>query len=136
MITAEVLHSASLVLGEGPITLGGDQFACVDIRRGQVLQVDLNGGLPVTRTLDGPVSALVLLDDGDLLVARRDTVETLGSSKDRVQLPEQSARLRMNDGEPDPSGRFVVGTMADPVRPSAGALRSGDLGQQFRPAIP
>lgn len=132
MTIAVRLSQAGLVLGEGPISLGGDRFACVDIRRGLVLEGDLDGSLIELRRLDGPVSALAQLDDGSLLVATRHGIETLEQPPDTVRLTESDPRIRMNDGKPDPRGRFVVGTMADPVLANAGALWSFSDGRATR----
>jgi sugar lactone lactonase YvrE len=132
MTTAERLNQAGLILGEGPISLGEDRFACVDIRRGLVLEGNLDGSLTELRRYDGPVSALAELDDGGLLVATRHGIETLAQPPESVQLPESNPKVRMNDGKPDPRGRFIAGTMADPVLPHAGDLWSFANGRATR----
>ncbi len=124
MTTAERLTAATLHLGEGPVALGDDRFACVDIRTGTVYEGDLTGRLEAIGRFDGTVGSIAPTSTGDLVVARQQSVELLSRPERRIDLPPQSSEIRLNDGKADPDGRFVVGTMAEPVATGAGALWS------------
>jgi sugar lactone lactonase YvrE len=124
MTTAERLAAAGLVLGEGPIHLGGGRYACVDIRQRKIFGGDLDGEIAEIRSFDEPVSAVCLLDDGKYLVAKGTSVEILDHPQRTIRLPKAASDVRLNDGKADPAGRFVAGTMADPPRTGAGTLWS------------
>jgi len=115
-IALDVVHQ----LGEGPIWDPEEQrLAWVDITGGNVMtgQVVDQGIALVTRThVDRFASAVVPAQDGSLLVAgatqlfrvqpRGRTVEpildVLGGSTER----------RLNDGQCDPAGRFLIGSLS------------------------
>lgn len=117
----EPLVDAGLALGEGPISLGEDRYACVDIRGGKVLGGSLDGDLVVLAECRRP-SALALLPDGTLAVAAGTGLSLIGDDRTRIDVPAQASDIRLNDGKVDPRGRFVAGTMADPPREGAGSL--------------
>lgn len=106
-------------LAEGPVwdTVAA-RIIWVDILAGLVLEGELSGGvLAETRrhTFDGMVGAAVPAADGSLLVASHDRLVILGhdgSRRDGPRLIEDGKRSRTNDGGTDPSGRFLIGTLA------------------------
>jgi len=126
--TADVLVPAQMTLGESPIRLGEhDGFACIDIRRGEVHIGDLENGLTSSRRIGAPIGAIAATTDKRLLAAGRDGIMVIDGDE-RIDVPQPADDLRFNDGQPDPFGRFVCGTMADPPRAGAGALWSFQAG--------
>ncbi len=125
---AELFASTEMTLGEGPIRVGdGDGFGCVDILEGAVHVGDLASGITSTHRQGGTVGAIAETADGRLLAARIDDVVVIGG-EERILVSRPADDLRFNDGQPDPVGRFVCGTMADPPRPGAGTLWSFESG--------
>jgi sugar lactone lactonase YvrE len=124
MTSAERLAPAGLVLGEGPIRLDAHLYACVDIRGHTIHEGDLDGGFAETHRFDTNVTAICLLDDGDLLAAVGTSIEVVGRPDRTIDLPAQAPDIRLNDGKADPAGRFLAGTMADPPRTGAGTFWS------------
>ena len=109
--------------GEGPIWLGAQGLAVLDMLAGDVVLLDARGQRARVVHVDDVVAAVrprrggyvagiergfCLLDD-DLAVT------------DRVDAWSDPA-LRMNDGGCDPHGRFWCGSMAYDLTPSVGAL--------------
>src|SRR4051812_9228635 len=90
----------------------------VDILGGAVLEGSLDDGrIEVTgrHAFDGMVGAVAVGDDGTLLVAAQERLVVVrpdGSRTDGPRIVPAGARRRLNDGAPDPAGRFLVGTMA------------------------
>jgi sugar lactone lactonase YvrE len=123
-IQADVALPAQAELGEGPVW---------DERRQELLFVDItgrrvhifrpDGGLHRSFEVGAPVGAVVLRDDGGLLLAAHDTFLVAGpdgAPQARFGAFRADGELvRFNDGKVDPAGRFVAGTMhwgaSDPV---------------------
>lgn len=106
-------------LAEGPFwDPVREQVLWVDIRRGQVLAGSLrpSGAINVTQTVGfpGTVGAVAPTADGDWLVAGADRLFMRTADGEVVPgprlLPASSGR-RLNDGKPDPAGRYVVGSL-------------------------
>lgn len=125
---AERLVAAGLILGEGPISTGGDRFACVDIRGFAVHGGALDGSFDTLHAFESPVSSICLTHDDHLLATVGTELRALEGAE-VIALESPDADIRLNDGKPDPSGRFVGGTMAEPPRPGAGRLFSFDRGR-------
>ena len=126
MFQLEKLTTSNAELGEGPMwDADSQQIIWVDILKGQINQVDLNGNIGIPVLLDEAVGAVAQTESGNLIAATPSGLVDIEKSKIVCQLPNQDPNLRMNDGKADPSGRFVGGTMTfgDP-EPKAGSLWS------------
>jgi sugar lactone lactonase YvrE len=116
-----VAHPATdeaFVLGEGPVwDAPRERLLWVDIRSGLVLVGRLvDGGIEVTDRLafPGTVGAVTVSDDGSLLVAAQEhlvIVDPSGQRTDGPRILAEGTGRRLNDGKPDPAGRFLVGTL-------------------------
>lgn len=127
---AELLSPVDAELGESPVWRreSGDIF-WVDILRGDIHRLMLDGEDQIAATFEEPVGALVLGPNGEVVAATpRGLVRLDGSTV--TSLERDSDDLRMNDGKADPAGRFVGGTMTiGSPRPGAGSLwRFDELG--------
>src|SRR5215218_5483421 len=106
-------------LAEGPLwDAGRRRLLWVDILAGAVLEGALaDGRIEVTgrHDFDGMVGAVVVADDGTLLVAGQEGLAVVRSDGTRLDGPRvvpAGAKRRLNDGKTDPAGRFLVGTMS------------------------
>lgn len=113
---AEVALDAGCLVGEGPVW---------DEREQELLFVDITGervhffrpGDRSHRSFDvgRPVGAVVLREDGDLVLAAHDAfflVERDGNGLRRFgSVDIDGRRVRFNDGKVAPDGRFLAGTM-------------------------
>lgn len=108
------------VLGEGPVwdpTRGVLHW--VDIRRGTAFtgEVTREGAVTIVDRVKfpGDVAAMAVAETGDWLLAIDGALVRRSASGDvtvgPIVLPADSGR-RLNDGKPDPAGRFVVGSLA------------------------
>jgi sugar lactone lactonase YvrE len=117
--TARMANTETCELGEGPVwDAARNRLLWVDIRRGLVLVGELREEAAVEIVdrvaFAGTVGAVAVAESGDWLVAGGE--ELLIRSADGAVtrgprlLPAGSGR-RLNDGRPDPAGRFVVGSL-------------------------
>ncbi|MBT5852008.1 MAG: SMP-30/gluconolactonase/LRE family protein [Acidimicrobiaceae bacterium] len=124
---ASILSRVGAELGEGPLWRSETaEVLWVDVLRGEVHALDLGGNDRLVATLGEPVGAIALDNDGRVLAA---TPRGLTDLDGRLvaSIPLEAEDLRMNDGKPDPFGRFVGGTMTlDQPREGAGSLWSLD----------
>lgn len=114
-----VANEAFHVLGEGPTwDAARGRLLWVDIRRGLVLvgRLDPDGLIEILERVgfDGTVGAVATAKDGSWIVAGSErllirTVEGEVLPGPRL-VPGDSGR-RLNDGKPDPAGRFAVGSL-------------------------
>jgi sugar lactone lactonase YvrE len=116
-----VAHSATeeaFVLGEGPVwDARRRRLLWVDIRSGLVLVGRLHdAGIEIIDRLEftGTVGAVASAADGSLLVAAQERLVVVGTDGRRADGPRlvtAGTGRRLNDGKPDPIGRFLVGTL-------------------------
>jgi sugar lactone lactonase YvrE len=106
-------------LAEGPRwDAARSRLLWVDILGGAVLEGALDGGrIAVTgrHDFEGTVGAVAVGADGALLVAGQERLVVVrpdGSRIDGPQIVPAGETRRLNDGAPDPAGRFLVGTMS------------------------
>jgi sugar lactone lactonase YvrE len=106
-------------LAEGPVwDAAAGRIIWVDINAGLVLEGTLTDGVlaeSARHVFDGMVGAAVPAADGSLLVAAQDRLVILthdGSRQDGPRVVEPGVQSRTNDGGTDPSGRFLIGTLA------------------------
>ena len=106
-------------LAEGPRwDAARSRLLWVDILGGGVLEGALDDGrIEVTgrHDFDGTVGAVAFGDDDTLLVAGQERLVVVrpdGSRIDGPRIVPSGERRRLNDGAPDPAGRFVVGTLS------------------------
>jgi sugar lactone lactonase YvrE len=91
----------------------------VDILSGALLEGTLADGVVTVlghRTFDGSVSAVATSETGTVLVALRDRLVLLlpdGSTHPGPVIVADASARRLNDGSPDPAGRYLVGTLRD-----------------------
>jgi sugar lactone lactonase YvrE len=124
---ADLLLDAGAELGEGPVWDGDRaEVLWVDILVGEVHATTLDGGDRVITRTSEPVGAVALGPRGRIVLSTpKGLVREDGS--ELSPLPHQPPNLRMNDGKPDPAGRFVGGTMTlGDARRAAGSLWSFD----------
>jgi sugar lactone lactonase YvrE len=119
VFAATVASDGEYELGEGPVWDGPRQRVLwVDINRGAVHVGHLEGGvIAPDRHLqfDEMVGAVVSASDGQLLVAgahRVYRVDEHSRCTVHADLVPAAKLSRLNDGACDPSGRFLVGSMA------------------------
>lgn len=137
-LQAEPLARVGAELGEGPVWRAetGDVL-WVDILRGELHALDLATALAgaleaadrLEVTLDTPVGAVALDRAGGPVLATPDGLVRVDGQR-VAALPRDAPDVRMNDGKPDPQGRFVGGTMTlGEARPGAGSLWSFAAGE-------
>ena len=109
----------SFRLAEGPRwDAARRRLLWVDIEAGAVLEGRLDGdriAVTARHGFDGMVGAVTVAADGTLLVAGQERLVVLrpdGSRADGPRIVPAGERRRLNDGETDPAGRFLVGTLA------------------------
>lgn len=120
-----VLH-AGAALGESPVWDDRTQtLLWVDIHRGEVHRFDPAALTDESVALGQPVGSVALAEDGGLIGA-------VGLSLGRIDeerasfTPWHTVRQgdRMNDGACDPRGRYLAGTLTEPLVEGASALFS------------
>jgi sugar lactone lactonase YvrE len=107
-------------LGEGPTWDARAGVArWVDIDNGRLFEARVDGravGAPrIALTVDGTLGAAVHAEGGGLLLATSRHLEHRdadGALVGRVELLPEGGPSRLNDGACDPSGRYVVGSLA------------------------
>lgn len=122
-----------LVLYIGPTLLESPRWSasmhcvlCVSIDRGVLYACDTEAGEVRSWRFPGVVGCVVPCDCESVFVACKSGLYRLVMSTgetSRVAHPENRADMRYNDGEIDPVGRVILGSMGDPVgRPGLGRL--------------
>ncbi len=117
-------------LGEGPTWDARAGLArWVDIDNGRLFEARVDGralGTPrVALTVDGTLGAAVHAEDGGLLLATSRHLEHRGADGafvGRVEVVPEGMPSRLNDGACDPSGRYLVGSVALDGQPGAERL--------------
>lgn len=110
------------LLGEGPVwDAAADRLLWVDIDAGEVLAGTLDGPtirIAARRTVDRTVGAVAPAAGGGVVVGARTDILWLPDGVDGTAEPVRLARVldpdaghRLNDGECDPAGRFLVGSL-------------------------
>jgi len=104
------------ILGEGPVWDEREQeLLFVDIFGERVHRFHPTTGEHSWFGTDGPTGAVVLTEEGQLLLALHDRFVYSGRSGENQVVVEgfqaDGAVLRFNDGKVDPWGRFLVGTV-------------------------
>jgi sugar lactone lactonase YvrE len=120
MIPAPVAATReTFLLAEGPRwDAARGRLLWVDILGGAVLQGGLDDGrIEVTgrQEFDGMVGAVAVATDDTLLVAAQEALVVVRPDGTRIDGPRivpAGERRRLNDGVPDPAGRFLVGSMS------------------------
>jgi sugar lactone lactonase YvrE len=115
-LTALPATDEHFALGEGPRwDAARDRLLWVDIARGLVLEGVLDG-LVVTVTARHEVAstagAVAFGTDGSMLVAAHQGLVHVAAGRTVTSPALLSSTTRFNDGAVDPSGRFLVGTLA------------------------
>ena len=113
--SATPVSPESYALGEGPVwDPVRERLLWVDIPRGRVYAGRLDP-FRVTEewAFDGTVGAVVVAENGDLLVAERTGLTRIAPDGRRTPVAglPVPAGSRLNDGAVDPDGRFVVGSL-------------------------
>jgi sugar lactone lactonase YvrE len=119
MIPASAANVERFELGEGPLWDSRRKRALwVDIRQGTVFEgvLDDDGAIEIVDrfAVEGTIGALAIAASGRMLLARRHHVairDEQGSVRDGIRLIDDDPGRRLNDGKPDPAGRFVVGSL-------------------------
>jgi sugar lactone lactonase YvrE len=128
----------SASLAESPIWIPErEQIAWVDIMDGIVTTACVDGKIVTRVTMDEPVGAIALASNASELVAATPSGLRFVSTKSDiiVAAAEASPTLRMNDGKPDPVGRFVVGTMGIPSPVTGSGTLWSFGGERARPLL-
>lgn len=113
---ATAVSEGAYRLAEGPVwDEQRERVLWVDIAAGEILEGALDGSRVRERrrhTVGSTVGAVVSSADGRLLVACAQTVRPLELEDAELRIVPQSKASRLNDGGCDPSGRFLVGSLA------------------------
>lgn len=115
-----VAHPRIHSLGEGPFwDAARARLLWVDIVEGLVLAgtLDATGRIEIVdeTVMDETVGAVAAAVDGGLLVAGTERLLACaadGSVREVARLLDSDGTRRLNDGSPDPAGRYVVGTLS------------------------
>jgi sugar lactone lactonase YvrE len=133
----EVLVNLHARLGEGPRwDHRTGVLAWVDILGGHVHLTEPERAVTTSIPVGGDVGALALHGDDGYLLAIRNGFATLTDAEIRdFQVVFDDMGLRMNDGNVDPAGRFVAGSMARDASPGMGSLYLRDVDGSVRTLI-
>jgi len=132
-VKADLLLDARAELGEGPVwdpRIGLVWW--VDILRGRVNGLDLDGAARPPIEVGEAVGCVALAESGGLVAATTSGFRRVDAATGHPLLAavdHGADDVRMNDGKADPAGRFVAGSMAFSERPGAGTLWSLDGGR-------
>ena len=117
--TARPASDERYELAEGPYwDAPRERLLWVDILAGRVLEGGLAGdGVHVSKEhrFDEMVGAVVVADDGSLLVASQErlvVIEPDGTRTPGPRIIADGVAARTNDGATDPFGRFLIGTLS------------------------
>jgi sugar lactone lactonase YvrE len=115
-LRAEVALGVQASLGEGPVWDERDgTLVFVDIEQGSVYRYDPSSGRAVSFSTGTHVGAVGLRSDGGLVLALLDGFALSGPAGEALEpvpgFATDASAVRFNDGEVDPWGRFVAGTM-------------------------
>jgi sugar lactone lactonase YvrE len=130
----EPVLEARAALGEGPVWDDRTEtLLWVDIHRHEVHRFDPAAGVDGSIILDDPVGSVALREDGGLIGA-------VGMSLGEIDEDRAAFRPwhtvhdgdRVNDGACDPRGRYLVGTLTEPLVPRRSALFSLEPGGRIR----
>jgi sugar lactone lactonase YvrE len=126
-IKPTLLRKDECLLAEGPFWYE-EQFWWVDIERGLLLSVDVQGNLLQRVEFGKRIGAAVPAGNGIFMVALEMEIARLhlGSKKwEKIAQPEDvPPQSRFNDGKCDPRGRLIVGTMSTNGSPKGSSLYS------------
>lgn len=126
VIHADVALDVRATTGEGPVWDDrSHELVWLDIPRGEVHRFDPSSGSDaVVLSLGQPIGAAGLRDGDGLVLALHDGfgVWDVAGLRHLADTEADVTGNRMNDGKPDPSGRFWAGTMALDMAPGAGTL--------------
>ena len=117
--TAQLALDEEHLLAEGPFwDAPREQLLWVDILRGLVLQgrVREDGTVTVDDQLEFPhmVGAVATAESGAWIIAGQETLlyrRPDGELTDGPRVIPDGANRRLNDGKPDPAGRYLIGTL-------------------------
>ncbi len=113
MTEVEKLVNAKAELAEGPIwDSENGEILWVDIMKGEINRVDLDGNIKEPKNIQAPVGSIVKTQKGDLIAATPSGLINAYSGNSVAEFPKKNPNLRMNDGKADPMGRFIGGTMS------------------------
>jgi len=122
----EPVLEAGASLGESPVW--DDRTGTllwVDVHRRQLHRWDPSASVDHSFTLDEPIGSVALREDGGLVGA---VGMSLGGIDEEAAFFSAwhtvRAGDRMNDGGCDPSGRYLAGTLTEPLKEGASALFS------------
>ncbi len=123
----ELIVDRQAGLGEGPVWDDrAGRLWWLDIVGGSVHRLDPATGADEALDVHRPVGAVGLRARGGIVAAAEDSLGTIDEAAGRfeplVRISADEHSTRLNDGKPDPAGRFWVGTMAYDERPGGGAF--------------
>ena len=127
----EILVRAEHVCGESPVfDHRNGRLFWVDIPEGKVFYLSENLRPECLFTLDVPVGAVAVRENGGLVLAAKDRFLIVGSDlstfEAEIAIEEGFPDNRFNDIAVDPQGRLWAGTMDDKEKQNSGALYSLD----------
>lgn len=113
---AEVALGVQALLGEGPVWDDRDgSLLFVDIEGERVHRYDPSSGRQSSFSTGAAIGSVGMRSDGGLVLALLGSFARCGASGEGLELvpgfSTDAGRVRFNDGEVDPWGRFVAGTM-------------------------
>jgi sugar lactone lactonase YvrE len=139
-LTADLLVEAHAEVAEGPVW--DDREGClwwVDIPAGTLHRTDPASGDDRAIGVGQPLGAVALRGDGGLVAAVIDGLAVVdaetGALELRAPIKRDDPATRMNDGKPDPQGRFWGGGMAVDERAGAGVLYRVDRDWSVHPVL-
>ncbi len=117
----QVASKEAFFLAEGPTwDSAAGVVRWVDIVAGAVFagELDESGKIRITDQFSVPdtAGAIAVSAAGEMVIAGKHRLYYRDPAGDLVAGPHiaSGARRRLNDGKPDPAGRFVVGTLSEP----------------------
>jgi sugar lactone lactonase YvrE len=125
-LSADVVHSATALLGEGPIWDDeSGTLLWVDIARAEVHRLNPSTGNDTLISAGHVTGAVSCSRDGEVVLAAADGFWKLASDGSERQIAEvevDEPLIRINDAKCDRVGRFWAGTISVDLQPGAGGL--------------